>query len=211
MNRGLVGVALLVVALVALPTPASASESGPCTITVAGTDLAADGVRVQAPADGDIAYTLVAPSPVMHWTMTVHYGPFAIPLVNRDFPDNGDLTRSGGAPVADIAKYGKGLYEVTGDATLADGTHCTVAFQLQVNGPILSSVLGIAAVALVGAGAVGLLAMLINILLNLNDVRSAIKDFIAHARKTKEEAEARREAVRLAASQTPDSTQEPKS
>ncbi|MES2153758.1 MAG: hypothetical protein V4510_01325 [bacterium] len=180
----------LVVALVAAgvaPAPANAWESGPCTILVGGVDVAQDGARVEAPAEGNVSYTITSSVPVQSWTMTVLYGPFTIPLLDQAFADNGDLVRHGSAETGAIAKYGTGLYEIRGDARLADGTHCTVGFQMHVSGSLLKSVLGLAAVAMVGAGTVGLIAMLISILLNLNDVRSAVKDFVAHAREARDE------------------------
>jgi hypothetical protein len=168
--------------------PASGATSGPCTVYIAGVDLATAHEPITAPASGNLTYRIESASPAVHWRLFAHYGPFTIPMHDETFADGGASTKDGTASVADIARYGTGLYDITGDIDLADGSHCDVSFQLRISGPILQSVLGLVAVGLVGAGAVGFLALLVSIILNLNDLRGNVKDFIEQAREARHEA-----------------------
>src|SRR6185436_7457790 len=127
------------------------------------------GTRIHVAEGGSLPYTIASASPVQRWTIIAHYGPFAIPVADEAFQGSTETVRTGEAALGDIARYGKGLYDVTADALLADGTHCNAGFQLEVSGPLLTSVLGIAAVALLGVGLAGLVGILVNIALQVND------------------------------------------
>lgn len=180
-------VILFAVFLVASP-PAAASTTGLCTIILQGQDASSGSARIDVPDSGDVSYRIESPQPVVRWKVAVHYGPFTIPALDQRFPADSGTVREGNASVKDFTKYGTGRYEVTGDAELSDGTHCTARLDMIVPGSPFKSVLGLTAMAMFGAGVVGLLALLIQILLNVNDVRSSIKDFVAHTRGAKEEA-----------------------
>ncbi len=190
MRSEIAGVAVILGLLVFTVPPAEASTTGDCVIILQGQDASNGSAQVDVPESGDVSYHIVSPVPVVRWTVKVHYGPLAITALDQEFPADGSNVREGVASVNEFTKYGAGRYEVTGDAQLADGRHCTAQMELLVPGSPFKSVIGLTAMAMFGAGVVGFLALLIQILLQVNDVRSAIKDFVGQAKETKEDAAA---------------------
>ncbi len=182
-------VAAIVLAFLLGPfPPAAASATGNCVMIIQGEDASSGSGQIEVPESGDVTYRIESPLPVVRWKVEVHYGPFTIPALDQRFPADSGLVREGVASVKDFTKYGTGQYEVTGNAELSDGTFCTARMEMIVPGSPFQSVIGLTAMALFGAGVVGLLALLIQILLNVNDVRTAIKDFVGQARTTRDEA-----------------------
>lgn len=187
MMRAMLGFVLLCVALASAP---QALAKNPCTILVAGQDVGTGSVVVDAPESGVLPYSIAANRSTLHWTVEVHYAGFAIPALDESFPRDGARTRLGNASLASVTRYGSGLYEVSGRADLDDGDSCSVAFQVRIPGSPLRSVLGLAAVGLMGVGGAGLVAMAVKSVLDANDHIQAARDFMAGARGARQEAQA---------------------
>lgn len=192
-------------AVVVLVPSASASSTGPCAIELGGVNAASEPARVDVPADGQLTYHIVSPVSVVRWVVAVHYGPLRIPVLDEAYPNDGALERSGPASVNEITKYGTGLYTVTGDATMADGTHCFATMQLAIHGSPLASVIGLVAVGLLGVGAAGVLAIAVRTIFDVNDVRAAIGDVVSEARGARSEADAAVAGESAPGEQTPPS------
>jgi hypothetical protein len=176
---------LLVFLLLLAPPPASARVEGPCQVFVQEEDLSAsESPTVQPTGNGTLRYHIIAESDVLRWTVKLHYGPFDRTVLDRAFPP-GSNEENGTMSVAEYTQYGTGLYEVTGTAQLADGTTCTATMRLQVSGSLFDSVLGLAAVAVLGAAGVGLLLTILQVALDAKDVVEAAKDFIEQAKHAK--------------------------
>lgn len=183
MNGRVILLAVLVTVL--LPaTPAQAATEGPCTILVQGQDVSGEGTIIAAPADGNLSYSISAPIPVLRWSVTLHYGPIERLVLSRDF-EAGATSEQGHFAMGDHTKYGKGLYRVTGDAELSDGTSCFAEMGLRVEGNPFTTVLGVAALALLGAAGVGLLLLVLQIILDAKDVVEAAKDFAEQVKHVK--------------------------
>ncbi|MEO8456941.1 MAG: hypothetical protein ABI559_03925 [Chloroflexota bacterium] len=156
MKRVLAGVtlALLFAALFATPAPprVSAEVSGPCTVTVNGRDIGPlsasskdDAVKVEK---GDTLTVVMTSSDATGFDshkIELELSGLRIPL--QDEKDGGDTQWTGSADVNDYAKYGVGLYKVVGEGKLIDGTSCTGAVLIEVQGTALTSVAGITAAA----------------------------------------------------------------
>lgn len=165
--------------------PVDAKVEGACSITVQGIDISGREATIPAPADGNLTYNITAAIPVVRWSVTLHYGPFERVVIDRPF-EQGATSEEGVFSVAEYTKYGTGLYRVTGAAVLSDGSTCTGTMDLKVAGSPFTTVVGLAAVAILGAAGVGLLLTILQIVFDAKDVVDGAKDFIveAKARKT---------------------------
>ena len=154
-------VAVLAMALgVAMALPrAGADVSGACDATIAGVDVR--GRSASDPADAIpvrekdvVAVTMTAPAGVRSHEIRLEFA--GIGWTVSDELDEGQTTAQDEVVVSDYADYGVGLYRVEGVATLGDGSTCTGAVLVDVQGNPLTTVAGLAATALAvgGAGAV---------------------------------------------------------
>lgn len=153
-------------ALSAFTGTASAEISGPCGATLNGVDV--KGVD-SGNRDNDIKVSKDSKVPVV-FTSAKGFKSHKIQLefLSRrwtvsDQKDDGSTQFSDSVNVKDYAKYGVGLYKVVGVGTLVDGTTCTGAATVNVDGNPLTTVAGAVAagsvaVATVGAVATGLAA-----------------------------------------------------
>lgn len=164
--------------------PAGAEVDGACTMTVQGQDLAGDGAVITAPSDGNLTYAISASVPIVSWAVTLHYGPLERLVLEEPFAE-GTTHQEGVFSVQEHTRYGTGLYRVTGEAELADGSTCTGVMDLRVEGSPFTTVLGVAAVAVLGAAGVGILLLILQVVLDAKDVVDAAKDFRHEAKVTK--------------------------
>ncbi len=184
-TAGLCIMALLtLLAVLAVSVPAAASVDGPCQIFVQDRDLAAEErPRIALPADGNLTYRLSSPTPIARLVVTLHFGPVSKVLLDETY-DPPTMSESGVIDASNWTSYGSGLYQVSGRATLQDGTDCTAAMNLEIPGGLLSTPLGILAVAVLGASGVALLLVILQAILDAKDVVENAKDLIAEARHT---------------------------
>ncbi|HLF16099.1 MAG TPA: hypothetical protein VI796_01530 [Candidatus Thermoplasmatota archaeon] len=181
----LLAVAGALTAIATLAPPASAAVDGPCTITIDGQDVSQSNAAIRVGPDENLAYVLDAETPIRSWRVVAHYGPLDIPVASQTFAEGGGLTHYDGTfSFESLRRYGTGIYEVSGDATLEDGRTCRVGLDVKLTGSVFSTPVGIAAVvgAVVGGG--GLLWILIRTVLDAKDVRDQAKEFIENARRT---------------------------
>lgn len=161
----LFGIALLfglaAVSPVLLATTASADVSGPCDATIAGVD-----VRGRATGDPDdaipvgedevIVVTMTSPAGLESHDLRLDYGGIGWTVTSE--ADGGETSADDQIEVADFADYGVGLYRVTGEARLVDGSVCKGSVLVDVEGNPLTTVAGIVAAGLTAAGVAGIAA-----------------------------------------------------
>jgi hypothetical protein len=187
MMRWLLAVWALVIALGSVPSATGAVE-GSCQVFVNGVDLASEERPLVRPdATGTLSYRVTSTQDVRHWSVTLHFGPMERVVLEETLP-RGIRDRSGNMSVAGYAEYGTGKYEVTGTATLADGTSCLATMGVLVEGSIFDSAIGIAAVAVVGLAGAGIVLTVSQMVLDAKDVVDAAKDFVEQARHLKKAA-----------------------
>jgi len=182
----LAAAAVLAFVLALAAAPAEARVTGPCQILIQETDAALEGATVEVPQGGNVTYRITSGVPVLRWSVDLHYGPLTLPVFDQSYDASlGALERSGAFSMAAFTRYGTGIYEVSGQAELQDGSRCDVSLRMRVEGSPFRSVIGLAAVALIGVGGVGLLAILLQAVLDANDVREAVVDFLDESREAK--------------------------
>lgn len=140
--------------------PAAGSIDGPCSATIAGTNVgelsgtaAGDAIRVQHNAQ--VPVTMGSASGISHLKVVISMAGFDWTVKNE--PASG----SSWARTVDVgayAKWGVGLYQVTGVSQAAGGTQCSGTALVRVEGNPLTSVAGGVGLALGIVGALGLLA-----------------------------------------------------
>lgn len=159
---------LLMVAL-ALPfffvltaLPGAAETSGPCQATVAG--IAVDDRDPGDPADAihvdpdqPVAFAFTADGQIRSWDASVEYWRFQAPLSRGEAQLN-ESRAAGEIPVQDFAWMGVGLYRLSGQVELSDGSTCTGEVLIDIDGDPLGTVLGSGSLVVASAGAVGLVA-----------------------------------------------------
>jgi hypothetical protein len=154
-------VALLALAgAAALAAPARAVIDGPCTASIAGTsvqDLGAtsadDAIKVKE--DSQIPVTMSASREIDRLTVTISLAGLSYDA--KDGPASGtSWTRT--VDVDDYARWGVGLYQVTGSST-GPGLSCSGTALVQVEGNPLSRPAGWVAVALTALGGLGLVGV----------------------------------------------------
>jgi hypothetical protein len=144
--------ALLALALCAFVPSAAATIEGPCRGSVAGHDV--DRLSATDPSeaiivgtDDSVPYSFTSTSAIDRFQSEVNYGPYTGQVDDGAAPEN-QSSASGKLDVSQFSRFGVGVYQVEVHATLADGSTCTAAFLLKVDGSILSSSVGQAAAAL---------------------------------------------------------------
>lgn len=152
----------VVAALLLAAAPAAGEVEGPCEAMIESTSvdgLDADDVddAVALSADESASIGFEADQPIRSWNASIHYGPFSAPLSRGQAPANA-TTAVGVIPVADFAWMGVGVYRVSGEVTLEDGSACRGEALVDVRGSPLDTVLGTASIAVAGLGGLGLLA-----------------------------------------------------
>lgn len=154
---GLAAVPLLTVGL-GLASRAGADVTGACEATIAGVDVR--GRSASDPADAIpvgvkdvVVVTMSAPAGVQSHEIRLEIAGIGWTVSTET--DEGQTTAQDEIVIDDYATYGVGLYEVSGRATLGDGSTCTGAVLVDVQGNPLSTVAGLTATAAVVAGAGG--------------------------------------------------------
>ena len=140
---------------------AAASISGPCTATIAGENAAGLGTGAgSTPVDvekgSDVVVTMQATQPMTHLTVSLTFAGISWDVKDKNISDT---SWSEAVAVDDYAKYGKGLYLVTGTSS-GNGFTCTGAALVNVKGNPLASVaggvgLGLSILGIAGVGAAG--------------------------------------------------------
>jgi hypothetical protein len=136
---------------------AGAVIDGPCTASIAGTNVkdlgatsASDAIKVKK--DAVIPVSMSASKPIDHLKVTISVAGFSYDAKNG--PASGtSWTRT--VNVNDYAKWGVGLYQVTGSSS-GPGLECSGAALVEVEGSPLSTPAGWAALALTVIGVIGL-------------------------------------------------------
>jgi hypothetical protein len=138
-------VALAVSAPLWVAGPAHADVSGPCEATIAGVDVRglsasdpADAIPVEA--DAVIPVTMSSPGGLESHTLSLEYAGISWTVSSET--DEGQPSATDQIEVADYADYGVGLYLVSGEAKLTDGSTCKGAVLVDVQGNPLKTVLG---------------------------------------------------------------------
>jgi len=155
------GTAILIVLLLAaaLATPsarrAHAEIEGPCTATVNGIEVGPlsssdSGDAIKVKKDDTITVVMTSATGFESHKIDMEIAGFRINLQEK--PDGGDPEWSGSADVSDYADYGVGLYKVVGEGKLVDGTVCTGAVLIEVDGSALTSIVGLIALGLFAFG-----------------------------------------------------------
>lgn len=141
---------------------AGAEMAGPCKATVEGEHL--DGLdaddpddAVPLPADEPATVAFTAEAPIERWNATIHYGPFDAPLSMGQAPTNSTSARAE-VPVHGFSWLGAGLYTVSADVQLEDGSTCHGEALIDIQGEVLGTVLGASAASVTAIGAIGLVA-----------------------------------------------------
>ena len=144
--------------------PAAAEIDGPCTASIAGTNVkdlgatsASDAIKVKE--DAQIPVTMSSSQEIDHLTVTVSLAGLSYDA--KDGPANGtSWTRT--VDVEDYAKWGVGLYQVTGSSSGPGLCLLRASALVQVEGNPLSKPAGWAAVGLTVLGALGLVGVAIS-------------------------------------------------
>jgi hypothetical protein len=168
MSRTLTAVAAGLLALAgagALAAGAGASIDGPCTASIAGTSVnglgatsAGDAIRVGN--DAQIPVTMTASTSIDQLKVRISLAGLGYDAKNG--PANGtSWTRT--VNVKDYARWGVGLYQVTGSSTGA-GLACSGTALVRVEGNPLSTPAGWAGVGLSALGALGLVGVALSAL-----------------------------------------------
>jgi hypothetical protein len=189
----LIIVAALCAVFVAMAWGAStafAEIDGPCGATVNGIDVntlssSDKGDAIKVDKGGQVALTMSSAVGFQSHKIELDY--FGQKLPGDTNNDNGDTTFADFVNVDDYATAGVGLYKVYGTATLTDGTSCSGAVLIDVQGNPLTTVVGAvgagaAAVGTVGAAA-GLAASAASKSGGLGDLKDWIEDEFKETRE----------------------------
>lgn len=154
----------VVLALLAMSTPASAElDNADCTAEIQGTDIRDldpsdkdDAITIEA--GDDVTFRLTSGTNVDHWTVRLHYGPFAIP-VNRGVPTEGEdgFVHEDQISAGYYDWMGRGLFKISADIERVDGTVCRGAVLIDLEGNPLASLLGVVSLLIVLGAGVGLI------------------------------------------------------
>jgi hypothetical protein len=155
MPRVFIGGALFLLALVAAPN-ALATIEGPCTATIAsvpvanrGTDARSDAIKV---SEGTrVRVTMRSAKPIEQLKVELEFA--GLRWAVHDEPTTG-TSWTEIVDVDDYAAYGVGLYKVIGSSS-GPGLECSGAALVDVDGSPLSTVAGIAGLALAIVGGLG--------------------------------------------------------
>lgn len=139
-------------AIVAIPTTAYASMSGPCSGTVNGQDVAprsasSPGDAIDVGNADQVVVQARSSSPIGTYRIQLEYAGIRWTVAKGESSDNA-WSRS--VKVKDYARYGAGIYRVHGVST--GGGSCDGAVLVDVGGSPLTTPIGLAAVGLVLLG-----------------------------------------------------------
>lgn len=162
-RTGLAAWVLFNVGLLMAAAPAAAELTGGCTATIAGQDPAtlsssdpSDAIPVQE--GSTVGWQFNAPTEIVAWSSTLHYGPFSIELDSGTDPaddDAQDTSKGGEANVDQYAWMGTGLYKLTATVTPQGGPPCEGAVLVHVQGNPLTTVAGGSAAVATACGCAG--------------------------------------------------------
>lgn len=141
--------ALLAMALVALST--QAAVTGPCTGTINGQEFHG---RVTAPENGTVDWEFNSNAGnIKSWTLAMVFAGATIPVDSGEDEDPDQTSKGGSANVNDYARYGVGVYQLTGSVVSEGGT-CTGSVEIVIQGNPLTTLMGGlgAGAAVVGVG-----------------------------------------------------------
>jgi hypothetical protein len=160
-NGFLVVLALSALLALLAAGPAAGSISGPCKASIAGEDVTnrdtgptSDPIVVRK--DTSVPVAMSAEKPITHMKIQIGFGP--IMWTVHDAPSHG-TSWSHEVAVDKYAKYGVGLYKVTGSSS--GGVSCSGSALVRVKGSPFASVAGIASLILtiIGGGGIGALGL----------------------------------------------------
>ena len=144
--------------VVPMAATASAEVSGPCSGTIKGVDVAtrnsakpSDAILVTKTES--VAVGATAAGTIDKYKIQMHFAGIAW-TVGKGSADGNSWSKT--VNVAPYARYGVGLYKVSGVSSGA--ANCTGAALVKVEGNALGTPAGLAGVALSGIGAVGVIA-----------------------------------------------------
>jgi hypothetical protein len=137
--------------VVPVAAPASAEVNGPCQVTVNGQDVgplssSSTGDAIKVHKDDVLTVVMTTATGFASHKIDLELAGFKIAL--QDKPDSGDKQWSGTANVHDYARFGVGLYKIVGEGHLSDGSVCTGAVLIEVQGSGITSIVGIIATAI---------------------------------------------------------------
>jgi hypothetical protein len=138
--------------------PARAGISGPCAATIAGESVAdrstsATGSPIVVDRHSQVPVAMSAKAPISHLKVLLSFGGFSWAV--HDQPTTG-TSWAKSVDVDKYAKYGVGLYRVSGAST-GSGLNCTGAALVKVKGNPLTTVAGGVGLGLLVLSGVGLL------------------------------------------------------
>jgi len=154
--------AVLAVTALAAAAPAAASIAGPCNASVAGVNVAnrsgtAAGDAIHVQKNAIVPVTMGWSSGISHLKITVSMAGFHWTVTDQAASGT-SWARS--VDVGKYAKWGAGLYQVTGVSTgKVAGTQCSGTALVKVGGNPLATTAGVVALVLAVLGAVGLVAV----------------------------------------------------
>lgn len=159
--------------LVSSASPAHATVTGPCRVTLNGVDVAplqptaADAILVDA--EGSLTGTLEFPSEIDGGSIDLMYAGFTSFNFQQwdGLVDNGDAIDSGGGVESRtvrtdvVAKYAAGVYDVFGTVVFENGQACEVAFAFKIDVPPLGTLVGRGAAVAAAFGLLGTFGVIV--------------------------------------------------
>ena len=141
-----------------LAAPAGASITGPCQASIAGTDVAplgsaSAGDAIKVGKNDVVPVTMSSSGAIAHLKVVISLAGFH--FTAKDEPTTG-TSWSQSVKVHDYAKWGVGLYQVTGESTGASS--CSGTALVKVGGSPLAMVAGWVGLAAAVLGGLGVLA-----------------------------------------------------
>ena len=135
---------------------ASGGISGPCSASLAGTDVASRGTGatdkpIVVAHDASVPIVMSASGQLTHVRITIEFAGFS--WVVKDKTVKTPVYRDT-IPVKDYARYGVGLYKVSGTGS-GPGLSCSGSALVKVKGNPLTSIAGIGGIAATLLGATG--------------------------------------------------------
>lgn len=148
-------------ALLLAATPAQAEVDGPCTATVNGANVNKLPVSdpkyaIKVKHDASISYNVTSPVGVTGREFVLSFAGADL-VLDRGSGDGGTdgEGRGGTAAIKEYAWMGVGLYQVAGVAHLSNGTTCSGAVLIDVEGNPLTTAAGVVGLILTAGGSLG--------------------------------------------------------
>ena len=161
--RIVMAVVVTALTVVLTPRPAGAVVNGPCTGTVNGIDVGPLPVNdpsfaIKVQPEDTITYDVNSPVGVRTRSFVLSFAGFNLTVDSgSSSKSNGAEGRAGAVVVDDYAWMGAGLYQVAGVAHLTNGTTCSGAVLIDVQGNPLGTVGGVIGVILTVLGGSGII------------------------------------------------------